>query len=147
HFNGELAIGAADTTMQSLASDPLPTIIAGRWRLTIAEGMLENGTPYTGGPPASNFISVDRNDTTGASTLVFGSVAVTPPTGPIDVNGWEVHLGPVLLDGNGLYAQHFRLTLPEDSGWRLDDADPATSQLLNPVFASDVALPLTSDLQ
>lgn len=147
HFNGELAIGTADTTMQSLASDPLPTIIAGRWRLTIAEGMLENGTPYTGGAPASNFISVDRNDTTGASTLVFGSVAVTPPAGPIDVNGWEVHLGPVLLDGNGLYAQHFRLTLPEGSGWRMDDADPATSQLLNPVFASDVALPLTSDLQ
>jgi len=147
HFNGDLLFGTTATVMQRLASPPLETAV-NRYRLWVAEGMLATGFAYTNQPPATAFVDVLFDDSTGQATVVSGSVQVVPPAPVIDTNGWTGTLGPILLNASGLAATHFTLDLPEGSGWRVDDLSTSTTALLNPVFSSgDVPLPLNENLE
>jgi len=147
HFSGDLIFGTTATVMQRLANDPMETA-PNQYRLWVTEGMLATGFAYTNQPPATDFVDVLFDDSTGQASVVSGSVRIVPPAPTIDTNGWTGTLGPILLDTGGLAATNFTLDLPEGSGWRLDDFFAATTALLNPVFSSGtVPLPLDENLQ
>jgi len=148
HFSGGLVAGGVDGTITALGAAPLKLVGDQAWRLVVQSGLLENGSPFSSGAPATAFINVLRDDTTGVVTLTSGTLNVTGAGGAIDVNGWQVTLGPVVLGGGGLNAQGFSLALPEGTGWRLHDTDPNTSQLLNSAFSLPTTLlPLNDELE
>lgn len=148
HFTGGLVAGALNGTITALSAAPVKLAGDQAWRLVVQSGLLENGSPFNSGAPATASIEVLRNDATGVVTLTSGTLNVTGAGSAIDVNGWQVTLGPVVLGGGGLNAQGFSLALPEGTGWRLHDSDPNTSQLLNPVLALPTTLvPLNDELE
>ncbi|GEM_PF-2209698 len=148
HFDGSLSLGGLSGTMFSFSSAPVKLAADQSWRLFIQSGLLAGGAPFNSGAPATASIDVLRNDATGAATLTTGSVNVTPPPGPLNVNGWVVGLGPVLINSAGMFAQSFTLMLPPGTGWRLNDLNPATTEMLNPVFSSEgVVLNLGANFQ
>ncbi|HAV63477.1 MAG TPA: hypothetical protein DCY13_14055, partial [Verrucomicrobiales bacterium] len=145
HFSGALVINGQTATINSFSSAPIQLPADQAWRLRVQSGMLADGTPFTGGAPATATIDVLRNDTTGAATLTAGTLNLAPPGGPIDVNGWQVALGPIVFGNGGRQAQGFTLRLPPGTGWRLHDTDPNTSQLLTTTFGSATALLLLDE--
>lgn len=148
HFSGGLVAGGVDGTITTLSAAPLKLLGDQAWRLVVQSGLLENGSAFSSGAPATAFINVLRDDATGVVTLTSGSLNVTGGGGPTDVNGWQVTLGPVVLGTGGLNAQGFTLRLPEGTGWRFHDADPNTSQLLTSSISSATGLlPLNGSLQ